>query len=208
VFIGKILSGGVDGEKAKGGDEWNRNAEEWKKWLAVYAERIVKAEEKEAWADKLQISSSSSSGSDQAGTETTLPSATDVENEGTTRRIDEARKKAMLSVNPRFVIRQWVLEEVIGKVEKDVDRFAANSSTPGSDDTGSSQRWAGRRILAKVMHMASNPYEPWGAEKDPLEAVSAEEGKEEEVSEEEKEERRFCGLGEKKYLGFQCSCSS
>lgn len=48
--------------------------------------------------------------------------------------------------------------------------------------------------------MACNPFEPWGAED--------EETPEEELSKEEKEERRYCGLGEKKMLGFQCSCSS
>ena len=47
--------------------------------------------------------------------------------------------------------------------------------------------------------MACNPFEPWGGEEaDDLEAL----GKE------EKEEQRFCGLGDKKMLGFQCSCSS
>ena len=46
--------------------------------------------------------------------------------------------------------------------------------------------------------MACNPFEPWGAEGDA----------DDELSDEEKEERRYCGLGEKKMLGFQCSCSS
>jgi hypothetical protein len=48
--------------------------------------------------------------------------------------------------------------------------------------------------------MASNPFEAWGGED--------EEGDEADLEEEVKEERRFCGLGEKKMLGFQCSCSS
>jgi hypothetical protein len=48
--------------------------------------------------------------------------------------------------------------------------------------------------------MASNPYETWGAED--------EERPEEELGKEEKEERRFCGIGERQMLGFQCSCSS
>ncbi|KAI0264397.1 hypothetical protein BC834DRAFT_882858 [Gloeopeniophorella convolvens] len=58
------------------------------------------------------------------------------------------------SANPRFVLRQWVLEEV------------------------------GRRILSKVMQTA------------------------EELDAETREERRFCGVGDKKMFGFQCSCSS
>ena len=48
--------------------------------------------------------------------------------------------------------------------------------------------------------MACNPFEPWGREDF--------DGDEAELSTEEKEERRFCGMGEKKLLGFQCSCSS
>ncbi|CAA7266939.1 unnamed protein product [Cyclocybe aegerita] len=94
--------------------------------------------------------------------------------------VDAEREGEMKGANPRFVLRQWVLEEVIGKVERD-----SNS---------------GKRVLAKVMHMASNPFEPWGAEGD--------ERHESELEKEEKEERRYCGLGEKKMLGFQCSCSS
>ncbi|KAF9645094.1 UPF0061-domain-containing protein [Thelephora ganbajun] len=90
--------------------------------------------------------------------------------------IDALRAKEMNGVNPRFVLRQWVLEEAIARVEKDAV--------------------SGRRILAK---MATNPYEPWGAE-----------GVDEEVctSGEVREERKYCGLGEEKMLGFQCSCSS
>jgi len=91
--------------------------------------------------------------------------------------IDNAREHEMKNVNPRFVLRQWLLEEVISKVERDSD--------------------SGKRVLAKVMHMACNPFEPWGAED-----VDGE------LNNEEKEERRYCGLGEKKMLGFQCSCSS
>ena len=54
-------------------------------------------------------------------------------------------------------------------------------------------------VLSSVQ-MVSNPFEPWGAEDD--------EGSESELSKGEIEERKFCGVGEKKMLGFQCSCSS
>ncbi|KAF8071998.1 hypothetical protein FPV67DRAFT_1412381 [Lyophyllum atratum] len=94
--------------------------------------------------------------------------------------VDGEREREMRGVNPRFVLRQWVLEEVIAKVERDVE--------------------SGRRVLAKVMHMACNPFEPWGAEGD--------ERAEEELDKEEREERRYCGMGETRMLGFQCSCSS
>jgi uncharacterized protein YdiU (UPF0061 family) len=50
---------------------------------------------------------------------------------GSQEEVDAARKREMDRVNPRFVLRQWVLEEVIAKVEKDAT--------------------SGRRILAKVL---------------------------------------------------------
>lgn len=114
------------------------------------------------------------------------------------------REKDARLANPRFVLRQWVLEEVIAKVEAD----ARN----------------GRHVLAKVMQvssqctsvlwhrdsrsplfsnktqMACNPYEPWGGEDDERTDV--------ELDAETREERRLCGIGDTKMLGFQCSCSS
>ena len=48
--------------------------------------------------------------------------------------IDNEREQEMKNVNPRFVLRQWLLEEVIGKVERDSD--------------------SGKRLLAKVMHVS------------------------------------------------------
>ena len=50
------------------------------------------------------------------------------------------------------------------------------------------------------LQMVSNPYELWGAEDD--------ERPTSELSKEEIEEQKYCGIGEKKMLGFQCSCSS
>lgn len=47
--------------------------------------------------------------------------------------------------------------------------------------------------------MATNPFEPWGDVGIDREVC---------VREEVGEERRYCGLGEQKMLGFQCSCSS
>ena len=47
--------------------------------------------------------------------------------------VDKIREKEMDGANPRFVLRQWVLEEVIAKVEKDA--------------------LGGRRLLAKVLEV-------------------------------------------------------
>ncbi|KAJ3873473.1 hypothetical protein F5051DRAFT_122212 [Lentinula edodes] len=96
----------------------------------------------------------------------------------------EMRVKEAKKTNPRFVLRQWVLEEIIKRVEGDPEK--------------------GKRQLAKVMHMACNPFEAWGAEWEEM----TENGNGEGLSAEEKEERRYCGIGEGSMLGFQCSCSS
>ncbi|KAH9856470.1 hypothetical protein C2E23DRAFT_865906 [Lenzites betulinus] len=94
--------------------------------------------------------------------------------------VDAKRTAAAEGANPRFVLRQWLLEEVIKKVEADPE--------------------SGKRVLGKVLHMACNPFEPWGAEDFT--------GDESALDAEVKEERRYCGIGERKLLGFQCSCSS
>lgn len=49
--------------------------------------------------------------------------------------VDALREKEMKGANPRFVLRQWVLEEVIAKVEKDAA--------------------SGSRVLAKVLKVRS-----------------------------------------------------
>jgi uncharacterized protein YdiU (UPF0061 family) len=49
---------------------------------------------------------------------------------------EDERQATMLGVNPRFVLRQWVLESVIAAVEKEPHK--------------------GRRILAKVLHVSSS----------------------------------------------------
>jgi uncharacterized protein YdiU (UPF0061 family) len=76
---------------------------QWKNWLEKYAARIEG--EKEEW-----VGASSS------------------DDEWQTRREKDARL-----ANPRFVLRQWVLEEVIAKVEADAQN--------------------GRLVLAKVMRV-------------------------------------------------------
>ncbi|KAF8340263.1 uncharacterized protein EI90DRAFT_3143793 [Cantharellus anzutake] len=91
----------------------------------------------------------------------------------------DVREALMKSVNPRFVLRQWVLEDVI-KVCQDGDLRRS------------------RAVLGKILRMATEPFRPWGGE-----------GREEaDLSAEELQERRVCSIGEQKMRGFQCSCSS
>jgi serine/tyrosine/threonine adenylyltransferase len=51
--------------------------------------------------------------------------------------VDKEREVAGKAANPRFILRQWLLEEVIKKVEKD--------------------SLSGRRVLAKVLHVRNFP---------------------------------------------------
>ncbi|KAJ3829919.1 hypothetical protein F5878DRAFT_49531 [Lentinula raphanica] len=127
---------------------------DWEKWLDKFKERIK--DDQEAWSD------------DTGALELEYLYA--------------MRTKEAKSANPRFVLRQWVLEEIIKKVENDSMK--------------------GKRQLAKVMHMACNPFEEWGAEGAEMKENN------EELNAEEKEERRYCGVGDGNMLGFQCSCSS
>ncbi|KAG6894910.1 hypothetical protein C0992_004001, partial [Termitomyces sp. T32_za158] len=96
----------------KGTKEWERKRAEWRVWLEVYAARLGRAKERVLWAGD---------GADaDAGGELDLCADLDAE-----------RERAMQRVNPRFVLRQWVLEDVIARAEADVD--------------------GGRKALAKVM---------------------------------------------------------
>jgi uncharacterized protein YdiU (UPF0061 family) len=92
----------------------------------------------------------------------------------------ETREKEMKNYNPRFVPRQWVMEELIKKLQED--------------------EITARPMLTKILEMTTNPFKPWGAEGDNR--------LDDELDIETREERRFCGLGPKNLLGFQCSCSS
>lgn len=96
AFVRRLVELSEPGEGAR---EWERKRGEWRRWLEVYAARIMCKEERALWVGIGEM--------------------------------DEEREQAMRGVNPRFVLRQWVLEEVIKRVEEDVER--------------------GRRILGKVM---------------------------------------------------------
>lgn len=84
---------------------------DWKAWLGRYVERIES--ERALW--------------DSA--------------EGATVDADAQREQAMRSANPRFVLRQWVLEEVIKRVEEDPKR--------------------GRRVLGKVLQVCVHSSCSW-----------------------------------------------
>lgn len=96
----------------------------------------------------------------------------------------EARKTNRLRTNPRFVLRQWVLEEVIAK------------ATDGGEE--------GKRHLNKVLDMARRPFESYGEGADGFD----DQGKAACQDEQVKEWQRLCGVGPEAMLGFQCSCSS
>lgn len=82
------------------------SAQDWTKWLNKFAIRIE--EDKSKWVSSVEIEGSE---------------------EWYAR-----RQKEIIGANPRFILRQWILEEVIAKVETD----------PVS----------GRTILAKVLEVS------------------------------------------------------
>ena len=87
---------------------------DWCSWLSLYAERIEKEVDSGIWNTK-DTSTSSEKGISEIN-------------------VDEdvlgKRENEMRRANPRFVLRQWVLEEIIKRVEEDPD--------------------SGKRALAKV----------------------------------------------------------
>ncbi|KAG9051517.1 hypothetical protein FS837_004027 [Tulasnella sp. UAMH 9824] len=144
---------------------------EWLEYLQTYAARINLAEEQAAWKEL----------AGEASVDGT-PSGLDQEWE-TTR---EAHAK---QYNPRFVLRQWVLEDLISTLQ-------AEAKDAGNRDLETPTK--GREALNKILHMCTEPFKGWGAE-----GLSGEA-----LTDEEKEERRLCGTGPMNLMGFQCSCSS
>ncbi|KAK4046474.1 hypothetical protein OIO90_006558 [Microbotryomycetes sp. JL221] len=91
-----------------------------------------------------------------------------------------SRRQRMNSVNPRFTLRQWVLEETI----KSLDHQRGDTT-----------------MLERVLDMAGSPFEPYGEFDIATAACQM-------LNEEAQERQRLCGIGSERYLGFQCSCSS
>ncbi|WVQ99689.1 hypothetical protein IAU59_006828 [Kwoniella sp. CBS 9459] len=147
----------------------------FKAWLKVYANRASSDEEKASYG---------------------IAEAVEFE---------QAREKAMKSVNPRFVLRQWVLEETIAKMEQALTHPYIEAQEQG-DGSAKPEEWKvdegvreARRVLAKILDMSTRPFQPYGEGAEwPGKGSKAE----------WEEDRRLCGLGEKDMLGFQCSCSS
>lgn len=67
------------------------------------------------------------------------------EGEGVTAQAEEERQAAMRAVNPNFIPRSWILDEVIRRVEKEGER----------------------EVLGRVMKMSLNPFEEtWGGDRE------------------------------------------
>ena len=91
---------------------------------------------------------------------------------------DSERQAGMRAVNPKFVPRGWVLDEIIQKVEKEEDKG----------------------VLKRVMRMVEDPFrESWAEDG---------EGWGLGVREQMEEEERWCGDVPRSGRGIMCSCSS
>jgi uncharacterized protein YdiU (UPF0061 family) len=92
----------------------------------------------------------------------------------------EERTQRMQAANPRFVLRQWVLEEAIKRVEE-------------SQDT---------QFLARLLEMSANPFKSYGEQVlgQPQDLTCPDKATQEAA--------RLCSMGSDMMLGFQCSCSS
>lgn len=106
------------------------------------------------------------------------------------KRLEESEKEAgatlsdrsarIKAANPRFVLRQWILEEAISRLRKDNDIT----------------------FLQKVLDMATKPFDDYGEESIDEDEIAAC------PSPEVLEQRRLCDIGPTDMQGFQCSCSS
>lgn len=90
-----------------------------------------------------------------------------------------SRQECMQAANPRFILRQWILEEAIKRLERDNDVA----------------------FLQRVLDMATHPFESYGEDIVDPAACSL-------PTDEVAEQRRLCEIGDEQMLGFQCSCSS
>ena len=96
---------------------------------------------------------------------------------------DAERREAMRRVNPKFVARGWVLDEIIQRVEKGEDK----------------------EVLARVMRMVQDPFRESWVEDGGGADGGGDEGK---VKEWREEEERWCGDVPRSGRGIMCSCSS
>ncbi|GAA5926797.1 Fmp40p [Sporobolomyces koalae] len=95
-----------------------------------------------------------------------------------------SRRARMNAHNPRFALRQWVLEETIQKL-------------------GDGGEVEGVEQLNRVLDMSQYPFEAYGEQQ-----IDEDESAGACLTAEEMERRRLSGVGSKEMLGFQCSCSS
>ncbi|KAK1761165.1 hypothetical protein QBC47DRAFT_369296 [Echria macrotheca] len=136
-------------------------------WLALYRDRVV--------SDRGTLADwGSSGGSNSSGSEGDGGSGGGAVSEAS----DAERMAAMKRVNPNFVPRGWILDELIRRVEKDGERD----------------------VLRRVMHMALHPFEDSWDGRTFDEGTAYKGDREEEV--------RWTSDMPRKDRAMQCSCSS
>jgi hypothetical protein len=116
-------------------EELGRAKEACKAWLTRYASRASEEQEMKAWEEEVVDTSSEAV---QKFGETAA--AVDAEGNGW----EEKRRTVMARTNPRFVLRQWVLEELIAEL----------TALGVGDQAGEEEYAEARKRLARVLDVS------------------------------------------------------
>ena len=106
------------------------------KWLDVYANRVLQPEHVLSWVEEEVPTDSNNEKPSKLNNGAHALNGSNGEVHETL--WEHTREEAMKSVNPRFILRQWILEEVIAEMEE-----------AGLEDIPRA-----RRALARVLHVS------------------------------------------------------
>jgi hypothetical protein len=131
-FLDELLTASIASPKP---DELSRAKEACKAWLTRYASRASEEQEIKAWEEEVVDTSTEA-------VQKFADTAAKVDAEGNA--WEGKRRTVMARTNPRFVLRQWVLEELIAEL-----------TALGVGDTAGEEEYAeARRRLARVLDVS------------------------------------------------------
>ena len=152
-------------------------------WLDKWRQKVV-----EDWSERVPNDGEDNTTTRETTT-TGAPSNSDHRDGEEDPSWDISRRNAMLRVNPCFIPRSWVLDEVIKRVQQRGDR----------------------EVLDSVLEMALNPFDEYSRDRDDDDSDSNVEKKTEEErkrKERRADQKRFCADVPREGRGMMCSCSS